>query len=327
MSGVAPEGLSIGQAAELLVSGELVAFPTETVYGLGADAANGAAVDAIFALKGRPRGHPLIVHLAVGADPAAYFANAVPKLAYRLIERFWPGPLTLVLPRRNGHGAAAAGQQSSIGVRCPSHPMACQLLAEVARLKSDTGLAAPSANRFGHVSPTSAAHVRAEFGDLLAVLDGGPCPVGIESTILDVSRLERSGAVLLRPGSITREMLAEVIGSMPFDLDALAPRVSGNLASHYAPSKPLYLVQTSELASLANDIAVWAFEPLPVGQPREAPWLVAPADANSYASALYRVLRELDLSEARWIAIEQPPQSAPWEAVNDRLKRAATVVD
>ena len=324
MDADSPAALSVDQAAGLLIDGGLVAFPTETVYGLGADAANRLAVDAIFALKGRPPGHPLIVHLAVGADPAAYFADSVPELAYRLIERFWPGPLTLVLHRQAGHAAAAAGRQSTIGLRCPSHLMARQLLAAVALLKSDTGLAAPSANRFGHVSPTSAAHVRAEFGSSLAVLDGGACPVGIESTIVDLSRLDRVGAVLLRPGSITREMLAEVIGSLPKDPDLAAPRVSGNLASHYAPLKPLRLVAAGELSTLSGDVAVWAFAAEPVGSARTAPWLLAPATADAYASHLYRVLRELDASTAVSIAIERPPTGALWEAINDRLERAAT---
>ncbi len=316
--------LSVASAARLLIRGELVAFPTETVYGLGADASNPAAVAAIFTLKGRPRGHPLIVHLAAGADPAAYFAKHVPALAYRLIERFWPGPLTLVLERQDGHGSSAAGQQPSIGLRCPSHPMARELLLEAARQKPHIGLAAPSANRFGHVSPTSAAHVRAEFGADLAVLDGGPCPVGIESTILDLSRLDQVGAVLLRPGSITRQMLAEVTGALPLDADQNAPRASGTLASHYAPVKPLQLATADAIDRLPGDVGVWSFHP-PIDAARFAPWLIAPDHADAYARALYQVLRELDASPARSIAIERPPASAEWEAVNDRLKRAATV--
>lgn len=315
--------LDVERAAALLIEGELVAFPTETVYGLGADASNPAAVAQIFAVKGRPAGHPVIVHLARGADPADYFARAVPDIAYRLMASFWPGPLTLILARQNDHASAAAGGQASIGLRCPDHVLAQQLLRCVAAQKPHAGLAAPSANRFGQVSPTTAEHVRREFGAHLAVLDGGPCRIGIESTILDLSRYDKLGAVLLRPGEISRQALSEVLGHEPSSIDRDAPRASGTLASHYAPSKPVRLVLPSELEHLDDTVAVWAFTAAPAARAGSSPWLMAPADVHAYASAMYAVLRMLDLSRAQSIAIEQPPQSPAWEAVNDRLTRAA----
>ena len=313
----------VEHAATQLVDGKLVAFPTETVYGLGGDATNPAAVAQIFALKGRPAGHPVIVHLAHGVDPADYFARAVPKVAYRLIEHFWPGPLTLILTRQDEHAKAAAGGQASIGLRCPDHALAQQLLRRVAALKPHAGLAAPSANRFGHVSPTTAQHVTREFGAELTVLDGGPCRIGIESTILDLSRYHRLGAVLLRPGDVSRQALAELLGQEPASIDGDAPRASGTLLSHYAPSKTVRLVSAAEVAALDDSIAVWSFSPAPATRAGSAHWLVAPADAHRYAAAMYAVLRQLDLSEAVSIAIEQPPDEPRWEAVNDRLTRAA----
>jgi L-threonylcarbamoyladenylate synthase len=315
--------LEIERAARLLIAGELVAFPTETVYGLGADASNADAVAKIFALKGRPAHHPVIVHVARGTDPADYFARAVPDIAYRLMERFWPGPLTLILARQDEHASAAAGGQASIGLRCPDHPLAQQLLVQLSALKAHAGLAAPSANRFGHVSPTTAQHVSLEFGPDLAVLDGGPCRVGIESTIVDLSRYERLGAVLLRPGDVSRAALGEVLGQEPTSMDDDAPRASGTLRSHYAPSKPVRLVSTAELDLLDDSIAVWSFRAAPPQRGSHLPWLVAPRDLQGYANAMYAVLRQLDLSDAHSIAIELPPQTPAWEAVNDRLTRAA----
>jgi L-threonylcarbamoyladenylate synthase len=323
VSQLADSTAQIEQAAALLVDGKLVAFPTETVYGLGADATNSAAVAQIFALKGRPSGHPVIVHLPSGADPADYFARAVPDIAYRLIERFWPGPLTLILARQHDHAEAAAGGQPSIGLRCPDHRLAQQLLQCVAALKPHAGLAAPSANRFGHVSPTTAEHVLREFSAELTVLDGGPCRIGIESTIVDLSRYHRLGAVLLRPGEVSRAALAEVLGHEPASIDGDAPRASGTLASHYAPSKPVRLVLAGELDGLEDSVAVWAFHAAPARRASACPWLQAPVDAHAYASAMYAVLRQLDLSPARSIAIERPPNEPAWEAVNDRLRRAA----
>ena len=335
--------LDIAHAAERLADGGLVAFPTETVYGLGGDANDDAAVAAIFRAKGRPADHPLIVHVALDAD-LAFWTASLPELARALIERFWPGPLTLILPRAIGVARAAAGGQDSIGLRCPAHPVARRLLAALASCLAErrcrdasralgVGIAAPSANRYGHVSPTTAAHVRDEFPEhdaqdlreRITLLDGGPCPLGIESTILDCSRLATLGPVLLRPGSITATMIAEVSGSLPLDGDAAAPRASGTLAAHYAPATPLTIVDAEALSDAPDDVAVWTHsKAIP---PHRALWLAAPRDAAHYAHDLYAVLRSLDISGARAIWIERPPcefDSPDWAGINDRLRRAAT---
>jgi L-threonylcarbamoyladenylate synthase len=312
--------MDIAEAARRLAAGDLVAFPTETVYGLGADATNPAAAAKIFALKGRPSQHPLIVHIAE-ASALDSWADSVPEAARRLAERFWPGPLTIILGKSARVPSEVTGGQDSVGIRCPSHPVARELLAEFARVGSGA-IAAPSANRFGHVSPTKASHVRDEFGADLLVLDGGDCPVGIESTIVDVSR---GYAVLLRPGAVTRDDIARTLGAAPLDRDTNAPRAPGTLAAHYAPRTALVLMDAAgldaEVRSLAN-IAVLA--------PRHAPqaalvtqWIVAPHDSARYAHDLYANLRRLDASGARRIVVEKPPQGPEWEAVNDRLARAA----
>nr|WP_167670729.1 L-threonylcarbamoyladenylate synthase [Allopusillimonas ginsengisoli] len=248
----------LAEGAQRLADGRLVAFPTETVYGLGADAENPTAVAAIYAAKGRPSNHPVIVHVAPEAD-LSYWAASVPPEARALIQAFWPGPLTLILPRAAHIPAAVSGGQRSVGLRCPSHPVAQALLREFARLKpsGQGGVAAPSANKFGQVSPTHARHVREEFAELgedeLLVLEGGPSQVGIESTIIDVSRLAQGvGPVLLRPGHITAMQLAEVLGMALGRPDATAPRVSGSLKAHYAPRTPLSILTRAELASLAK---------------------------------------------------------------------------
>ena len=321
-------GAAVETGARRLARGRLVAFPTETVYGLGADANDPQAVAAIFAAKERPSDHPLIVHLAPGADPLQW-ATTMPSLAARLIDRFWPGPLTLVLPRRDGLGEAAAGGQDSIGLRCPSHPVAQALLARHASLHAGpAGIAAPSANRFGHVSPTRASHVLDEFDGAsttdpdatIFVVDGGDCPVGIESTIVDCSRLSSLGPVLLRPGSVTVAMLAEVIGALPAGADREAPRASGTLAAHYAPATPVRLVDAADFATAGDDVVAW-LRSLPIPGGRRG-WLEAPPDVATYAHDLYAVLRTLDARGARAIWIERPPASAEWAAVNDRLQRA-----
>ena len=322
---------AIGIAATRLAAGELVAFPTETVYGLGADASDPRAVARIFAAKGRPSDHPLIVHLAPGADVMRW-ARHVPPLAAQLIDRFWPGPLTLILPRREGVGAAAAGGQDAIGLRCPSHPVAQRMLRGHAALCDGTraiGIAAPSANRFGRVSPTRASHVVDEFDGAsttdadasLFVLDGGDCDVGIESTIVDCSRLDRIGPVVLRPGSVTAAMLAEVIGALPQGADREAPRASGTLAAHYAPTTPLRLVDATELVDVPDDVVGWTWS-MPIEPDRDG-WSSAPNDSASYAHALYAKLRTLDGRGARAIWIERPPATPEWAGVNDRLRRAA----
>ena len=324
---------TIDAAAHRLARGLLVAFPTETVYGLGADAADPAAVARIFAAKGRPSDHPLIVHVASDAD-VLQWARDVPPLATKLIERFWPGPLTLILPRRDGIGAAAAGGQDAIGLRCPSHPVAQRLLHRLADLKPGAiGIAAPSANRFGRVSPTRAAHVLAEFDAAsvsnvdvavdaaILVIDGGDCEVGIESTIVDCSRIASIGPVLLRPGNVTAAMLAEVIGALPAAPDHAAPRASGTLTSHYAPATPVRLVDAAELIDAPDDVVVWSWS-MPGSRARRG-WSRAPDDASRYAHQLYAVLRDLDARGAHAIWIERPPSSTAWAGVHDRLMRAA----
>ena len=315
---------AIERAADLLAKGELVAFPTETVYGLGGRADDPAAVLKIFRLKGRPENHPLIVHVA---EPAliAPFAAAVPALAQRLIDAFWPGPLTLILPRVASIGAAAAGHQNSIGLRCPSHPVARALLA-AAHARGVPGVAAPSANRFGRISPTRAAHVIEEFGVRLAVLDGGDAEVGIESSIVDCSQ---GHPVLLRPGMLTRARLEAVAGEPLRAPDAAAPRAPGTLAAHYAPNAKLRLMPS---AMLHTALQVLDVPPLTLavysrGTPPDAARGVRhrrmPALPEQAAHELFSVLRELDAEGIQLIWVEEPPPQPEWDGVRDRLTRAA----
>ncbi len=314
----------VERAAALLASGELVAFPTETVYGLGARADDDRAVSKIFSAKGRPANHPLIVHVAEPAD-AARFASRMPPLAQRLIDTFWPGPLTVIVPRAEGIGAAAAGGQGSIGLRCPAHPVA-QALLRAARAQGVAGVAGPSANRFGRVSPTQAAHVRAEFDESLAVLDGGACSVGIESSIVDCSR-ER--AVLLRPGVLTRARIEVAAGEPLLEPDARAPRAPGTLAAHYAPTAKLRLMSTQMLAtalqmlakeslSLAVYSRSFALNVAPLVRHRRMP-----AQPEQAAHELFTVLRELDAEGVQLLWVEMPPPGPEWDGVRDRLQRAA----
>lgn len=312
--------MNVAEAARRLADGELVAFPTETVYGLGADAVNESAVARIFALKGRPADHPVIVHVADIRGLAEWSSN-VPQSAIALAEAFWPGPITLIVPKSPRVPSIVTGGQASVGVRCPSHPVARDLLREFTRAGSGA-IAAPSANRFGHVSPTTADHVRDEFGAALPVLEGGPCEVGLESTIIDLSR---GRVVLLRPGGISRAQIAKVLGEEPRERDADAPRASGTLAAHYAPATALSLVGAGELeAQLAilSNVAVLAFGEAPV-HAKAISWIAAEADARRYAHDLYANLRKLDAAGAKRILVESPPATGEWEAVNDRLRRAA----
>ncbi len=322
------DAASIANAARLLEQGKLVAFPTETVYGLGADASNAQAVAGIFAAKGRPSNHPVIVHVARDADLSRW-ATQVPPEAVRLIEAFWPGPLTLILPRAASVPAAVAGGQDTIGLRCPAHPVAQALL--LAFRDGQGGLAAPSANRFGHVSPTTAQHVIDEFGApghgaLAAVLDGGHCEVGIESTIIDMSRLDTHGPVLLRPGQISAAQIAAVIGRMPALPDQAAPRVSGSLDAHYAPSTPVALVDGSELSALLQQLQAAGHAAVLISYSASLATLSGvhlPDDPDGYAHGLYASLREMDARDASVILVERPPQDEAWQGVNDRLRRAA----
>jgi L-threonylcarbamoyladenylate synthase len=315
---------AVTRAVELLRRGELVAFPTETVYGLGADASNADAVARIFAAKGRPADHPVIVHLA-GADALDAWARDVPGEARALAAAFWPGPLTLVLPRAAGVGDFVTGGQDTVGVRVPAHPVARALLQAFAD-GGDIGIAAPSANRFGRISPTTAAHVAADLGAAVAlILDGGACPVGIESTIV---AFDASGPMLLRPGGIGIDALARVLGRPPRGADASAPRASGTLASHYAPHTRSQLIPARTLvAELAQRVdrdenpAVLARTAAKPGE-FEGPWIAAPADSARYAHDLYANLRTLDDAGADEILIEAPPDADEWLAVRDRLQRA-----
>jgi L-threonylcarbamoyladenylate synthase len=308
------------EAARRLAAGELVAFPTETVYGLGADARNSGAVAKIFAAKGRPADHPVIVHVQSLSALAVWGVN-VPAAARGLAQAFWPGPLTLIVKKAEFVADAVTGGQDTVGLRCPSHPLAQELLREFAKVGSGA-IAAPSANRFGHVSPTTADHVREEFGPDLFVLDGGACDVGLESTIIDLSRGEPT---LLRPGAVSREDIHSVLGKYPLQPDESAPRASGTLEAHYAPRTALALV-----TALALDEEVRGFANVAVlarrGPPRHAlatMWIAAPHDAARYGHDLYANLRRLDVSGAKRILVEAPPRTPEWEAVNDRLGRAA----
>lgn len=306
------------EAVEALRRGELVGLPTETVYGLAADAANADAVRRIFALKGRPADHPLIVHLGEAAQMDAW-AREIPPAARTLAQRFWPGPLTLILKRARGVQDVVTGGQDTVGLRVPAHPIALALLKAFGG-----GLAAPSANRFGHVSPTTAQHVREEFGEALpVVLDGGPCPVGIESTIVDLS----SGTPrVLRPGRIGVDQLEGALGiRLEAGAAAASPRVSGSLDSHYAPRTPAELVAGATLAArraaLAREgetVRLIALGPLPA----DAQGLGLPAQPTEYARHLYAALRAMDAEGADRILVEAPPEGEAWAAVRDRLLRA-----
>ncbi|MCZ2090600.1 MAG: threonylcarbamoyl-AMP synthase [Burkholderiales bacterium] len=325
LDGARPE--AIAQAVDALAAGRLVGLPTETVYGLAADAGNAAAVRAIFATKGRPADHPLIVHVA-GAAAVPAFASAVPDFAQRLIDACWPGPLTLILPRRPGVADAAAGGHPSIGLRCPAHPVARALLAACAA-RGIAGLAAPSANRFGRVSPTTAAHVAAEFGDELLVLDGGACNVGIESTIIDATR---GAPVLLRPGQLARADIERLAGRHLLSKEELMapdPQAPGTLSAHYAPTARLRLMDARELRAAlqvlgaeARHIAVWARAPL-TSASRQLLLRRMPERADAAARELFAVLREFDAAGARLIWVETPPDDPAWDGVRDRLQRAA----
>jgi L-threonylcarbamoyladenylate synthase len=322
---------AIARAAHLLVEGKLVAFPTETVYGLGADADQVRAVRAIFAAKGRPADHPVIVHVPHLQAAAAWAADLSPA-ARTLAHRFWPGALTLVVARGGRAHDALTGAQPSVGLRCPSHPWAQALLAALGRESKDAcrGIAAPSANRFGRISPTRAEHVRADLGEkpdglVDLILDGGPCAVGIESTIVD---LTTEVPRLLRPGSITREAIGQALGcevGVAGRDDSGAPRAPGRLMRHYAPARPLELVDPDRLAARvrqlgANRVAVLAPAPPLAGV---AVWLNAPAAPEAYAHHLYEFLRRMDASGAERLLVQRPAGGSQWAALHDRLERAA----
>ncbi|MEO8160106.1 MAG: L-threonylcarbamoyladenylate synthase [Arenimonas sp.] len=308
----------VDEAVAALRRGEVIGLPTETVYGLAADAGNPEAVARIFALKGRPADHPLIVHIA-GAAQLAQFVRELPEAAEALAREFWPGPLTLILKRAASVPDVVTGGQDSVGLRCPAHPLALELLNAFGG-----GLAAPSANRFGHLSPTCAAHVRSEFGAAVPlVLDGGDCEVGIESTIVD---LTASMPRILRPGRISREQLAACIGGVEDGPGADSPRASGTLEAHYAPRTPMLLLtreamerEAAQQRALGQRVALLALGALPAGFEGEC----LPEQAQAYAHGLYAALRLLDAGAAHLLLVQRPPQGRDWLAVNDRLRRAA----
>lgn len=306
------KSVSHGQIAEAVAAlrrGECIGLPTETVYGLAADARNPEAVRCVFALKGRPADHPLIVHLP-STRQLPLFARDIPDAAWRLAELHWPGPLTLVLKRAHDVPPEVTGGQDTVALRIPAHPVALAVLRAF-----ESGLAAPSANRFGRISPTRAAHVRAEFGDEVPiVLDGGDCAVGIESTIVDLSD---GAARILRPGMLTAERLGLVIKAS--DDHAHPPRVPGALERHYAPRTPLSLGSRDGLRPDRDGVQVLAIGELPMG----LNGIALPRDPQGYAQGLYAALRELDTRDARVLLAELPPDEAAWEAIADRLKRAA----
>jgi len=329
----------INQAAQVLLKGGLVAFPTETVYGLGADAESREAVERIYQAKGRPSNHPVIVHIAPEAD-LSYWAARVPDEAHALIDAFWPGPLTLILKRAAHISDVVSGGQDSVGVRCPSHPVAQHLIRAFAAAKpsGQGGIAGPSANKFGQVSPTQASHVRDEFPELVAqgmpVLEGGASEVGIESTIVDLSRLDKGvGPVLLRPGQITAQQIAAVLNRTVLDADAQAPRVSGALKSHYAPHTPIRLATAPEMLSMASQPShhatqrtVYVTHSLSQSsRPQQlgVDWVTMPTQPKAYSHALYATLRALDQGGYVQMIWEAVPDSLEWLGIKDRLVRAA----
>jgi L-threonylcarbamoyladenylate synthase len=323
---------AVGRAAQLIAAGELVAFPTETVYGLGARADDDRAVGKIFAAKGRPADHPLIVHVE-GIAQARLFAGDPGGVAQRLMGVYWPGPLTLILARAPHIATAAAGGHATIGLRSPSHPLARALLAQALAL-GVPGIAAPSANRFGRISATHAAHVIDELGEQMPVLDGGDCALGIESSIVDCSGGE---PVLLRPGVLTRAQIEEAAGVRLAEPQGDAPRAPGTLQAHYAPRTKLRLMSS---AMLRSALEVLGDTPLPSRNAstlklavysrtvRPKPHLrhrAMPESAAQAAHELFAALRELDDAGVDLIWVEEPPEGPEWEGVRDRLQRAAAV--
>lgn len=316
----APGQNQIQRAIAILGVGGVVAFPTETVYGLGADARNPAAVRRVFAIKGRPADHPLIVHIA-SVDWLGFWAREIPAAAIDLARAFWPGPLTLVLPRRQHVADTVTGGHDSVALRMPAHPMALQLIAATG------ALVAPSANRFGRVSPTTAEHVRSELGEAVnLVLDGGPCPVGVESTIVSlVGGVPR----LLRPGGVALEQVEAVLGR-PVERQGAGMRAPGLLPAHYAPTTPLFIYARSDIAAVAEDrlrqgqrVAVMTLGEVGSDLPAAAHRYLMPTNAAGYARVLYATLRGLDGAGHDLLLVEAPPEASEWLAVHDRLTRAS----
>jgi L-threonylcarbamoyladenylate synthase len=316
--------VEIETAVQALRDGELVAFPTETVYGLGANAQNPVAVRRIFEAKGRPANHPVIVHL----DSPRYlhrWVREVPQTATRLAESFWPGPLTMVMPRAGNVHDVITGGQDTIAIRVPAHPMAQQLLTAFGG-----GIAAPSANRFGRLSPTRAEHVREELGEAARIiLDGGECQIGLESTIVS---FEGASVRLLRPGGVTAAQIRAVVGELFIGAETASPRVPGSTPMHYAPSTPLTIVPAGEIDAQADAasvggrrVAVLA-QRLPLRSHKYVTWINAGRRPESFGRDLYSNLRTLDKAGCAHILVQDVPDGEGWDAVRDRLRRAATSV-
>ena len=316
--------VEIDSAVQALRDGELVAFPTETVYGLGANAQNPAAVRRIYQVKGRPLKHPVIVHL----DSPRYlhrWVREVPAAATRLAERFWPGPLTMVMPRGPNVHDAVTGGQDTVAIRVPSHPMAQQLLTAFGG-----GIAAPSANRYGRLSPTRAEHVREELGEQVKViLDGGECQIGLESTII---AFQGPSVRLLRPGAITAGQIRQAVGEVLIGADIESPRVPGATTSHYAPTTPMTIVPAGEIDAHAEAqsaggrrVAVLA-QRLPLKAHKYATWINAGRRPEQYGHDLYSNLRTLDKAGCQRILVQDVPEGEGWSAIRDRLLRAAASV-
>ncbi len=316
--------VEIETAVQALRDGELVAFPTETVYGLGANAQNPAAVRKIFEAKGRPKAHPVIVHL----DSPRFlhrWVREVPDIATKLAERFWPGPLTMVLPRATNVHDIVTGGQDTVAIRVPAHPMAQQLLTAFGG-----GIAAPSANRYGRLSPTRAEHVRDELGDAIRIiLDGGECQIGLESTII---QCDGEQVRLLRPGAVTAGQLRTVVGELLQGSNLESPRVPGSTPSHYAPTTPMMIVQAGEIDAQASAlseggrrIAVLA-QRLPLRSHKYVTWVNAGRRPDQYAHDLYANLRTLDKAGCHQILVQDVPQDERWDAIRDRLTRAASSI-
>lgn len=321
----------IEQASRILSEGGLVAVPTETVYGLAADADNPQAVRSTFAVKGRPADHPLIVHVT-GYEALCAWTEDQGPWAKLLADAFWPGPLTLVLKKSARVNDAVTGGQDTVAVRCPSHPVMSALLKHFEG-GSHRAVTAPSANTFGRISPTCARHVFEDLGvkpegKLDMILDGGECAVGVESTIVDLTSPKPT---ILRFGAVTAAMLEEVLGLAVAEAGSNAPRVSGRLKSHYAPQTKLVIVPAEEIAAGIESIdpsrtAYLLCGAGPLSDTLSASALrciTAPADPGGYAHVLYAALHELDACGAEKIVAQMPPQDADWAAVNDRLGRAA----
>jgi len=306
----------MSEAASVLLAGGLVAFPTETVYGLGADACNPAAVARIYSVKGRPADHPLIVHVA-SMDGLGDWARDVPTYAIALARDYWPGPMTLIVPRSDLAGDFVTGGQDTVGVRVPAHPVALGLL-EAFVAAGGKGVAAPSANRFGNVSPTTANAVAAELGDYLAdgdqILDGGACDVGVESTIIDCTG---DTPKILRPGAITVEMIEQSTGlTVVGSVEEPEIRVSGSLDSHYAPEATVVLDQSP---TVGQGFIAMADVVAPEGVVR----LAAPTTNEEFAQVLYAALRAADEQALSTVVVQQPVGDGIAIAIRDRLKRAA----